>query len=88
MDVSHIAAILYEEWDPIGVRGFAPKDEYESYAERIVKMLDRGDDRGDILEFLDRSRNQEMMLKSDHQQDIVVMDSIEDYRRSLTTFVS
>ncbi len=87
MDVSHIAAILYEEWDPIGVKGLAPKDEYQSYAERIVEMLDHGGDRGDVLEFLDRSRNQDMLLKSDREQDLAVIDAIEDYRRSLTTLV-
>ena len=83
MDVSRVNAILYEEWDPIGVKGLAPNDEYRSYAKRIVEMLDQGGDREDVLQFLDRSRNRDMMLKSDHQQDIAVMDLIEAYRRSL-----
>lgn len=87
MDISHINKILYQEWDPIGVKGAAPENEYESYAEQIVEMIDHGGDRDDILEFLDRSRVQEMMLKSDHQQDVVVVNAIEAYHRSLANIV-
>lgn len=31
--------ILWEEWDPIGVNGSAPADEYQSYVPSILKLL-------------------------------------------------
>jgi hypothetical protein len=40
-----LKALLWEEWDPIGVRGLDPKcpnDEYDSYALEVLKMLEAG----------------------------------------------
>jgi hypothetical protein len=36
--LAKVNAVLYEEWDPIASGGL-PRDEYESYAVRIVSML-------------------------------------------------
>jgi hypothetical protein len=30
--------ILYEDWDPIGVAGSAPRDEYESYVPALIRL--------------------------------------------------
>lgn len=31
--------ILWNEWDPIGVNDFAPRDEYQSYVPEIFSLL-------------------------------------------------
>jgi hypothetical protein len=40
---SRVNRILYDQWDPIGVRGDAPEDEYESYVPVLVRLA-RGED--------------------------------------------
>jgi hypothetical protein len=34
-----IGRILYEDWDPLGLRGVAPSDEYDSYIGGVYRML-------------------------------------------------
>ena len=34
-----IGRILYEDWDPLGVRGSAPSDEYDSYIDGVCSIL-------------------------------------------------
>jgi hypothetical protein len=34
-----IGEILYRDWDPIGVCGTGPKDEYDAYIGRIYRLL-------------------------------------------------
>ena len=34
-----IREVLYRDWDPIGVCGMAPDDEYDSYIGRIYRLL-------------------------------------------------
>ncbi|WP_344699157.1 hypothetical protein [Sphingomonas limnosediminicola] len=44
--------LLWEHWDPIGVKRFGPDDEYDSYALRIFVMLNEGKRATDIAEYL------------------------------------
>lgn len=37
--LEQINDIMYYEWDPLGVSGMSPKDEYESYAIKAVGVL-------------------------------------------------
>jgi hypothetical protein len=37
-----IGKILYEEWDPLGLRGTAPPDEYDSYIGGVYRLLASG----------------------------------------------
>lgn len=37
-----IAAILWNEWDPIGINDIAPRDEYNSYISEILQLLKNG----------------------------------------------
>lgn len=52
-----IKALLWDEWDPIGVNDGenAWDDEYDSYALGISKLLDGGADEFKIAEYLKRS---------------------------------
>jgi hypothetical protein len=36
-----IGRILYEDWDPLGLRGVAPSDEYDSYIGGVYRLLAR-----------------------------------------------
>jgi hypothetical protein len=41
-ELEAIKRLLWEDWDPIGVNGFGPNDEYDNYAFRIFVMLKEG----------------------------------------------
>jgi hypothetical protein len=43
-----VFAVLFDEWDPIGVNGFAPRDEYNSYAPALIAMIRGGADENRI----------------------------------------
>ena len=34
-----IGTILYEDWDPLGLRGVAPSDEYDTYIGGVYRLL-------------------------------------------------
>lgn len=36
---SRVRQILLHEWDPIGVAGVGPDDEYDAYADKVYVML-------------------------------------------------
>jgi hypothetical protein len=48
-------AVLWEYWDPLGLTGVAPDDEYDSYANVLASKLRRGNDRRDIVAYLTTS---------------------------------
>jgi hypothetical protein len=37
--LAQVNRVLYEDWAPIGFVGALPRDEYESYAMRVVSLL-------------------------------------------------
>jgi len=37
-----ISRILYEDWDPLGLSGIAPRDEYDSYIGGVYSLLAAG----------------------------------------------
>jgi hypothetical protein len=37
-----IGRILYEDWDPLGLRNVAPSDEYDSYVGGVYRLLASG----------------------------------------------
>ena len=51
--LTEIRRILWEEWDPIGVNETCcPRDEYDSYADRILQMLLGGQSEVDVVGYL------------------------------------
>ena len=47
-----IRQILYREWDPIGVAGLAPGDEYDSYIAPVYRILVGSRSEDELIEFL------------------------------------
>lgn len=47
-----IRQILYHEWDPIGVSGWGPDDEYDSYIGPIYRILVGSRSKQEIIDFL------------------------------------
>jgi hypothetical protein len=37
-----ISRILYEDWDPLGLKDVAPSDEYDSYVGGVYRLLASG----------------------------------------------
>lgn len=64
--------ILWEEWDPIGVRDYGgPDDEYRGYVSPVVELLEEGADISKIAKQLHQLANEHMGLSSsiqDHQK--------------------
>src|SRR5262245_16961271 len=50
-----IRQILYHEWDPIGVAGSAPKDEYDSYIGPVYRILSGSRSEQELVEYLFRT---------------------------------
>jgi len=50
--LTEVNDLLYNEWAPIGFVGALPRDEYESYAIRIISMLAAGTNEAEIANYL------------------------------------
>ena len=50
-----IRQILYREWDPIGVSGSAPEDEYDSYIGPVYRILSGSRSEQELIDFLFRT---------------------------------
>jgi hypothetical protein len=55
-------ALLWEKWDPLAVREIAPDDEYDGYARVLAGKLQRGDDRGEIADYLARALDEDRVI--------------------------
>lgn len=52
-DIEAIKKILWEDWDPIGVRAMGgPSDEYDAYAPIVLEMLQTGATETEIAQYL------------------------------------
>ncbi len=47
-----IRQILYRDWDPTGVCGAAPEDEYDSYIGGVYRILSSSRSEDALIEFL------------------------------------
>ena len=47
-----IGRILHEDWDPLGLRGEAPADEYDSYIGGVYRLLASGASCEQVAEYL------------------------------------
>lgn len=47
-----IRRVLFDDWDPIGIKGFGPDDEYDHYIGGIYRLLTSRPSEDDIIEHL------------------------------------
>ena len=71
-----ISSILYKYWDPLGIGGIAPQDEYEEYAYRVCKILEESNDASRLCEYLDEVRREKLLAISNPSRDKEVVDRI------------
>jgi hypothetical protein len=65
-----IRRILFNDWDPIGVKDIAPGDEYDSYIGGIYRLLVSGADEYKIIERLYHYQTAGMGLRSDSREEL------------------
>jgi hypothetical protein len=63
--IERVDAILFHEWDPIGVNNAAPPREYSSYAPQVAKLVMQNAAPEIIAGHLDRIAIERMCLKPD-----------------------
>ena len=59
---------VLREWDPIGVIGYGPQDEYDSYAPTIIRMLDAGNGVDDLTKHMVRIVAEHMGISVDKKK--------------------
>ena len=65
--------ILYDEWDPIGVRDVPEaRDEYYAYLPQVFALLKDGNDPGTVAGYLSQIRVDRMGLPDDDASDLEV----------------
>ncbi len=47
-----IREVLFQEWDPIGLAGYGPDDEYDQYLGGVYRLLASGATRYQVAEYL------------------------------------
>ena len=47
-----VAHVLFERWNPLGIGSDGPKDEYDSFAPRLIGLASRGETDAEIAEYL------------------------------------
>lgn len=73
--LQEIRRILWEEWDPIGVNGIAPDDEYDSYAFRVFSMLSEEADVQSVADYLRWAAAENMGLGGAGRDDSIAEDA-------------
>ena len=74
-----LKTLLWEEWDPIGVRGLGPDDEYDSYAMRILVMLNEGKSEQDVAAYLRCAATENMGLSDPGDCDRIAQRAVAIY---------
>jgi hypothetical protein len=72
----NVDKILWEDWDPIGMRGSGPRDEYSSYVPSIFKLLIENRPADVIAEKLCQIESDEMGMKSNKEYNMPVAEKL------------
>jgi len=68
-----VHAILWAEWDPIGVNGIAPDDEYDNYVMPVIERVERGETANEIAAYLDWLASGYMGLSEENHEHSVMI---------------
>ena len=64
-----VEIVLHRAWDPIGVRGMeGAADEYDSYAPKLLAMLERGAGDQEVADHLTQIEQERMGLQPDREK--------------------
>jgi hypothetical protein len=63
-----IRQVLYHEWDPIGISGTAPEDEYDSYIGPVYRILSGNRSEQELIEFLFHSERDTIGVSCDSSE--------------------
>jgi hypothetical protein len=83
-EISAVSAILFAEWDPIGVAdaGHWAEHEYDSYAAQVVGMLARGDGVDDVADYLAKVRAEMLADPAPYPADATAALAVVDWYRA------
>lgn len=62
--------VLWNDWDPIGVKGYGPDDEYDSYIGGIYRILSGNPTESELIDHLYRIETERLSLSS-HDKELV-----------------
>ena len=79
-----IKRLLSEKWDPIGVNGLGPDDEYDSYAFRVFVMLKEGRRESAIAEYLKWVETENMGLDESGLHESIAASLVDIYEAGET----
>ena len=68
--------ILWFDWDPIGIKDFAPREEYQSYVPKIFSLKKNGADRLEIAEYLLKLETDHMGMGGTLENCLIIADKI------------
>ena len=68
--------ILWYDWDPIGVKDLAPRDEYQSYVPDIFNLKKAGADRNQIANALFKFETENMGMGGTLENCLIIADKI------------
>ena len=72
-----VRLVLLIDWDPIGILGYAnAMDEYDSYANGICHLLQKGATRDMLIAHLDRLEKREMGLTGERRAQTQVAEKL------------
>ena len=54
--LAEVNDVLYRDWAPIGFKGLLPKDEYETYAARIARLVIRQCSEDELIALLSQAQ--------------------------------
>lgn len=77
---AEIDRVLYDVWDPIGVRGRAPRDEYRSYVPALAALLQSGATEAALAAHLRDLRTRRMGLPPHDDRDAAVAATLATLR--------
>jgi hypothetical protein len=71
-----IDEILWNDWDPIGLNGLGPRDEYEGYANNIFSLKIKGADQETIAQKLYEIETITIGLSGDRSRCVSVAEKV------------
>lgn len=54
-----LRALAFEWWDPLGLAGIVPDDEYDAYLDVLASKLKRGMSRADVVSYLTQTLSED-----------------------------